>query len=304
MAIIGGGPIGCEMAQAFARFGTEVHLFHRGDHLLEKEDADAAAVVQAAMARDGVGLHLSTSPRRISVDGPDKTVHWQADGASRSRPVDEILVSAGRTPNVEDLGLDAAGVEYDARRGVAVDDRLRTSNPKIYAAGDVCMKYKFTHAADTAARILLRNALFRGRSKLSDLVVPWVTYTSPEIGHVGLYPQEARERGIGITTFRRDLAEVDRAVCDGETEGFVKLHVREGTDRILGATVVAEHAGGMMGELSAAIALKQGLGSLAGVIHPYPTQAEAVRQAGDAYNRTRLTPLVAGLMRRWLRWTR
>ena len=218
--------------------------------------------------------------------------------------VDEILVGAGRAPNVDELGLESVGVAYDRRSGVKVDDRLCTSNPMIYAAGDVCMAEKFTHAADFAARTVIQNALFLGRKKLSALTIPWCTYTDPEIAHVGLSERQAAERGVAIDTYLRPFAEVDRAVIDGEDEGFVKVHARRGTDRIVGATIVARHAGDMIGELTLAITAGIGLGRLASVIHPYPTQAEAIRQVGDMYNRTRLTPRVKKLFAAWLRWTR
>jgi pyruvate/2-oxoglutarate dehydrogenase complex dihydrolipoamide dehydrogenase (E3) component len=207
-------------------------------------------------------------------------------------------------PNVDDLGLESVGVAYDRREGVKVDDRLCTSNPMIYAAGDVCMAEKFTHAADFAARTVIQNALFLGRKALSALTIPWCTYTDPEIAHVGLSERQAAERGVVIDTYLRPLAEVDRAVIDGEDEGFVKVHVRRGTDRIVGATIVARHAGDMIGELTLAITAGVGLGRLASVIHPYPTQAEAIRQVGDMYNRTRLTPRVKKLFAAWLRWRR
>ena len=181
---------------------------------------------------------------------------------------------------------------------------MQTSNPRVYAAGDICMKWKFTHAADFAARIVIQNALFKGRRRLSALTMPWCTYTDPEIAHVGLYERDARERGLPVMTFVRPLAEVDRAIADGEEKGFVKVHVRKGTDRILGATVVARHAGEMVSELGLAIVAGVGLSKLAAVIHPYPTQAEAIRQTGDLYNRTRLTPFVRALFRGWLALTR
>ncbi len=212
--------------------------------------------------------------------------------------------TTGRAPNVQNLGLESVGVEFDERRGVAVSDNFRTTNPKIYAAGDVCMQYKFTHAADFAARAVIQNALFFGRKKLSALTIPWCTYTDPEIAHVGVYARDAAAAGIDIDTFVRELSDVDRAIADGEDEGFVKVHVKKGSDRILGATIVARHAGEMIGELAVAMAGGVGLSKLANVIHPYPTQAEAIRQVGDAYNRTRLTPTVQGLFRRFLAFTR
>jgi pyruvate/2-oxoglutarate dehydrogenase complex dihydrolipoamide dehydrogenase (E3) component len=218
--------------------------------------------------------------------------------------VDQILVSAGRVPDLENLGLETAGVQYDPRKGVLVDDRLRTTNRRIYAAGDICMKHKFTHAADSAARIVLRNALFFGRSSLSALTIPHCTYTDPEIAHVGLSASEAQSRGIEIDTFARNLKDVDRAITDGEEEGLVKIHLKKGTDKILGATIIARHAGEMISEITLAMVAKVGLGKISGVIHPYPTQAEAIKQVADAYYRSKLTPTMYRFIARWLAWIR
>jgi pyruvate/2-oxoglutarate dehydrogenase complex dihydrolipoamide dehydrogenase (E3) component len=182
-----------------------------------------------------------------------------------------------------------------------VDDRLRTSNRRVYAAGDVASKYQFTHVADATARIVIQNALFFGRARASALVVPWCTYTSPEVAHVGLYEQEAKDAGHAVETLTVPLASVDRAVLDGADEGFLKLHVKKGTDRILGATLAAEHAGDLLGELCLAVAAKVGLGTIAGVIHPYPTQAEVVKKAADAWRRGKLTPAVKKLFSLWFR---
>ncbi len=213
-------------------------------------------------------------------------------------------MAVGRAPNVENLGLDAAGVRYDAKIGVYVNDRLQTSSPRIYAAGDVCSQYKFTHAADFMARIVIGNALFFGRSKLSALTIPWCTYTSPELAHVGLTETEAEKQGIAIDTYTQEFAEVDRAILAGETEGFVRIHTQKGKDKILGATIVAANAGDMIGEVSLAMTHGLGLKKIAAAIHPYPTEAEAIRKIGDQYNRTRLTPFVKSLFEKWLDWTR
>ncbi|MBI4352939.1 MAG: FAD-dependent oxidoreductase, partial [Candidatus Omnitrophica bacterium] len=232
-----------------------------------------------------------------------KELHLEKDGKWQVLTADEILVGVGRAPNVEGLNLEAAGVKY-SKRGVEVNDFLQTSNPRIYAAGDVCLDAKFTHTADATARIVIQNALFGGRKRLSALTIPWCTYTDPEVAHVGMYEKDAERKGIEVTTFKRPLSEVDRAVVDGEENGFVKIHVKKGTDRILGATIVARHAGEMISEITLAMAGKVGLGTLAGVIHPYPTQAEGMKQAADAYNRTRLTPWVKKFLSAWLSWAR
>jgi pyruvate/2-oxoglutarate dehydrogenase complex dihydrolipoamide dehydrogenase (E3) component/uncharacterized membrane protein YdjX (TVP38/TMEM64 family) len=304
LAVIGGGPIGCELAQAFQRLGSQVSLLHKNAHLLDREDMDAAALVQNAFVREQVALHLNTKITRVEHNGAGKVIWHESQGREERLAVDEILIGTGRAPNVEGLNLEAVGVRYDRRKGVLVNDCLQTTNPRIYAAGDVCLNWKFTHAADFSARIVIQNALFLGHKKASALTMPWCTYTDPEIAHVGLYERDARERGLDVDTYVREFKEVDRAMLDGEEDGFVKLHVKKGSDEILGATIVARHAGEMISEVSVAMASRLGLGKLASVIHPYPTQAEAIRQCGDAYNRTRLTPTVKKWMGRWLTWQR
>lgn len=304
LAVIGGGPIGCELAQAFARLGARVTVIEGARQVLSREDPDAAAIVGRALAGDGVDLRLEAHVERVERSGDEKILHVARGGVTAAIPVDAILVGVGRAPNVEGLGLETVGVEFDTRDGVRVDDRLRTSNPRIFAAGDVCSSRKFTHNSDFQARLVIQNALFLGRARASALLVPRCTYTDPEIASVGLDAREAARHGIAVRTFTQELADIDRAVLDGETDGFVKVHVRAGTDRIVGATIVARHAGEMLPELTLAITAKIGLGRIAGVIHTYPTQAEAIRKLGDQYNKTRLTPLVKALFERWLAWTR
>ena len=304
LAVIGGGPIGCELAQAFQRLGSQASLLHKSAHLLDREDMEAAALVQKAFIREGMTLRLNAKITRVERSGAGKLIWYELQGKEDTLAVDEILAGTGRAPNIEGLNLEAAGVQYDRLKGVLVNDYLQTSNPHIYGAGDVCMAWKFTHAADFSARIVIQNALFLGRKKASALTMPWCTYTDPEIAHVGLYERDAHERGVEVDTYVREFKEVDRAVLDGEEEGFVKFHVRKGHDEILGATIVARHAGEMISEISVAMAARIGLGKLASVIHPYPTQAEALRQCGDAYHRTRLTPTVKKWMGRWLAWQR
>ncbi|MEM7479710.1 MAG: mercuric reductase [Acidobacteriota bacterium] len=300
LVVLGGGPIGCEMAQSFARFGTEVTLLDMAPHTLIREDADAAEVVQEAMLADGVKLELGVKITAASADGGSKALEWERDGETGRAYGDDILVAAGRAPNVDDMGLEAAGVRFN-KRGVEVDDRLRTSNSNIFAAGDVASKYQFTHAADAMARIVIQNALFFGRKKVSDLVIPWCTYTSPEIAHVGMYEQDAQEQGIEVDTLTLPLDDIDRALLDGEDEGFLRVHLKKGSDTLLGATLVAEHAGDMIGELCLATTEGIGLGKIASVIHPYPTQGEVVKKAADTWNRGKLTPTVQRLFGWWFR---
>jgi pyruvate/2-oxoglutarate dehydrogenase complex dihydrolipoamide dehydrogenase (E3) component len=304
LAVIGAGPIGCELAQSFARFGSRVHLLGNHPQILPREDKAAAERVAQALRQDGVELTLGCQISRVEKRGHAKVVHLACGEGQREIVVDALLVGAGRVPNVEGLNLDTAGVRHDRKEGVWVDDRLQTTNPNIFAAGDACSRFKFTHAADAMARIVIQNALFKGRARASALTIPWCTYTEPEVAHVGLYEHEARERGIAFRTFTQELHDVDRAVLDGEDEGFVKVLVGARSDRILGATIVAAHAGDLISELTLAMVGRLGLRTIASTIHPYPTQAEAIKKVGDAYNRTRLTPVVKWLFEKWLSWSR
>ena len=304
VAVIGAGPVGCELSQTLRRLGAEVTLLERGPHILPSEDEEAARLVEQAIMRDGARLLTETMVKRAERRGGEKVLTLDQSGKPAELVVNEILVGAGRVPNVTGLGLEAAGVEYDEAHGIKVDDRMRTTNRRIFAAGDVASRFKFTHISDATARIVIRNALFFGRDRMSALTVPWCTYTDPEVGHVGLYEREARERGIAVRTFVQELRDVDRAVVDGEVSGFVKVHVRKGGDQIVGATIVARHAGEMLSELTLAIARGVGLGAIATVIHPYPTQAEAVKKIADAFNRTRLTARVKRLFSTWFSLSR
>jgi len=301
LVVVGAGPIGCELAQAFRRLGSDVALVTDTPGVLPREDIDAARYVEAALEREGVRLVLGARVTRVEQEGAEKRVIVDQAGQERVVGGDTLLVAIGRTPSVEGLGLDAAGVTFD-RSGVAVDDHLRTSNPRIFAAGDVASAFKFTHAADAQARIVLQNALFFGRKRASALVIPWATYTDPELAHVGLSSAEA-ERRTDVRTLTVDLAEVDRAVLDGTSDGFARVHA-DAKGRILGATIVAAHAGDLIGEVSLAMTAGLRLGSLSQTIHPYPTQAEVWKKLGDAWNRTRLTPGVRSLFRQVLRWRR
>jgi pyruvate/2-oxoglutarate dehydrogenase complex dihydrolipoamide dehydrogenase (E3) component len=304
LLVVGGGPLGCELAQAFARLGSEVIIASREPYFLPGEERDAAEILARALRSDGVEVRLNTVVRSVSRRDGEKVARLVNDSQETTVAVDEILVGVGRVPNVQGLNLEAAGVEYDHGQGVRVNDCMQTSNRRIYAAGDVALERKFTHMADATARIVIQNALFWGRKKLSALTIPWCTYTDPEIAHVGVYVTEGRDRGFSLKTFTVPMSDVDRAVLDGESEGFVKIHVRDGTDKILGATIVARHAGEMINEISLAMVAGIGLKTVARVIHSYPTQAEAIRMAGDAYNRTRLSPWLKALSRRWLAWSR
>jgi len=305
LAVIGAGPIGCELAQAFQNLGSQVILFHHHDRILNREDPEAAEILQRRLVADGVRLILNAEIEQITEDQGQKTIAYQSQGQRGSVRVDEILVGTGRAPNLEGLNLEAVGVAYDRQRGVQVNDFLQTTNPRIYAAGDICLDQKFTHAADAAARIVIKNTLFSpwglGRYRLSSLVIPRCTYTQPEIAQVGVSLSEAAQQGIPVDRFKIPLERSDRAVVAGETEGFVQIQVQQGTDKIVGATIVADHAGDLINEITLAMVHNIGLGGLSSVIHPYPTQGEIIRKAADAYRKTLLTPRSLALLKFLLR---
>ncbi|MBF2057680.1 MAG: mercuric reductase [Cyanobacterium sp. T60_A2020_053] len=294
LAVIGGGPIGCELAQTFHRLGAQVTIIHKYAHLLNKEDEEAAHIIQTSLINDGVQLQLNAQPTRVENTSEGKKIYYASPEGEKSLIVEAILMGAGRAPNVEALNLEKVGVEYNTRQGIIVNDYLQTTNPKIYAVGDICSPYKFTHTADAGARIVIKNTLFSpfgfGKSKFSDLVIPWVTFTDPEIAHVGSYGKDLDKKGIEYDTIKIPFSTVDRAIVDGEEEGFVKILHQRGSDKILGATIVASHAGEMISEITTAMVNNIGLNGLSSVIHSYPTQADAIKKGADAYRRTLLTP--------------
>lgn len=305
LGVIGTGVIGMEMAQAMQRLGSTVTMFGRSGKVLPKEDTDLAEIVKTQMEDDGVDFRLNVSKYvvvertgNVSPEGYEELrMQTEEDGKSVEYHFDAMLVSTGRKPNVSNLDLEKAGVEFDTKIGLKVNDMLQTTNPRIYGVGDCCSAYKFTHAADAMARIVIRNALFLGKDKMSNLLIPYATFTAPEIAHVGLYEADMKEKGIAYKTFEKHFDDNDRAIADSTTQGMVRIHVEAKSDTIIGASIVGEGAGNMISELTLAMQSGTGLGALASVIHPYPTTAEVIARAGDAYNRTRLTNTVKQLLR-------
>lgn len=314
LAIIGAGPIGCEMAQSFARLGTEVELFEIAPRVLPREDPAVSEVIHRALENASVRVHTGVAVERIeSVPGStdrsfgrirfraatDGEIDPSAPGAPFTTKPARVLVAIGRAPNIDDMGLEAAGVAVH-RRGVTVNAYLQTTNRRIYAVGDVAIPYQFTHMAEQSATIAVQNALFFRTKKLLVDAVPWCTYTSPEVARVGLSEEEARTAGRTVRVFTHPMSAVDRARLDGDTEGFVKL-VLDPNGRILGATIVAAHAGEMIGEI--VLAMQNGLrvGALSAVVHPYPTQAEAIKRAAAGFLKQKLTPRVKAMMGWWFR---
>lgn len=308
IGVIGAGPIGCELAQSFARFGSEVYLIEAMHGILPNEDRDAAEIVQQAMFRDGVKLLCCGKELKVQQTDQGKRLTVESHGKGYDVLVDEILVGAGRTPNVEGLGLEAIGVDYD-KTGVTVNERLQTTNPRIFAAGDICSRYKFTHAADAMAQIVIQNALFPhpfglGYASVESLTMPWATFTEPEIAHVGMYEADATHKGLEVETYTFKLDEVDRAILDGEEEGFARVHIQKGTDNILGATVVAAHAGDLISEFSVLMKAGAGAKTLASTIHPYPTQAEVNKKVINLWRKAHFTPKTKRILTRLFAWLR
>jgi pyruvate/2-oxoglutarate dehydrogenase complex dihydrolipoamide dehydrogenase (E3) component len=303
LIVIGGGPIGCELAQAFARLGSQVSLVSDVPRLLPKEDPDVATLLEQQFGGEGIELILGAKVERAEKSAVGKILIVNRGQKNETVVGDEILLAAGRVPNVEGLNLEAAGVKYDDK-GVTVDDNLRTSNKNIFAAGDIGSHFHFTHAAEALGRIALQNALFFGRKQASDLVIPWCTYTSPEIAHVGVNQEGASKSGIETQTFNLPFAENDRGVVDNDKQGFARVHVRKKDGRLLGATLVSRHAGESIGELVMAIQHKMKVGQLGAVIHPYPTEAEIIKRLGDTSQRGRLKPWMKQALVKIFQWRR
>jgi len=308
LGVLGAGPIGCELAQSFARFGSQVYLIEALHGIMPNEDRDAAAIVEQRMGRDGVTLLCCGKDVQAQKTEAGKRLTVDSHGRQYDVTVDEILVGVGRTPNVEGIGLEAAGVAYD-KNGITVNARLQTTNPRIYAAGDICSRYKFTHAADAMAQIVIQNALFPhpfglASASVDSLIMPWCTFTEPEVAHVGLSEQAAKEQGLEVETYTYNLEEVDRAILDGEDEGFARVHIQKGTDTILGATIVAAHAGDLISEFSVLMNAGAGAKTIAGTIHPYPTQAEVNKKVVNLWRKAHFSQRTKNILIKLFAWTR
>jgi pyruvate/2-oxoglutarate dehydrogenase complex dihydrolipoamide dehydrogenase (E3) component len=303
LVVLGGGPIGAELGQAFARLGSRVTIIEMADGLLPREEPAARALVAASLAADGVDIQVrTTAVRVVQGDGGDVALVVERDGQERAIAYDELLVAVGRRPNVAGLGLEAAGVELDERGAVAVDGRLRTSNPRIYAGGDVTMLLPFTHTASAHGATVVQNAVFGLRRSVDHDRIPWVTFTAPEVARIGPSVAEARERhGAGVRVRRADHADLDRAVAAGDTGGFATL-VADPKGRLLGATVVGPRAGETIGEVVAWMAGGATLSTIVRSTHAYPTWNEDLTAASLAELRAalaRVRPLTRMLV--WLR---
>ena len=307
LLVLGGGPIGSELAQSFARLGSQVTLVELLPRILPREDADAAEEVARAMREDGVELLTETRVARVEREGGVKRALLQAvngsGGLERSVEVDDILVATGRKLNLAGLGLEEAGVKYDGT-GVRVDRRLATSARSVFACGDVVGSHLFTHMAGQQARVVIQNALLPFKARMDYRVVPWCTFTDPELARVGLSEAEAEAGGIPYRAIRIPFADIDRAACEGDTRGFLKVLTPPGRDVILGASLVGAHAGDLIHEIVLAMQARIGLNGLARMIHIYPTRAEIFRRVGDEARKAGFTPRLQRLFKAYLRWKR
>lgn len=304
LIIIGGGPIGCELGQTMHRFDVDVTIVEFASQIFGKEDDNVAAFMHKHLEKEGLKILTHTSAKKAEyINNEIHLTVGSASGESEDQMIkaDALLIAAGRIPNIENLNLDVAGVKHD-RNGITVNNYLQTSQKHIYACGDIAGPYQFTHTADAQARVVIRNIMMPLqvlRQKIDHSVVPWSTYTSPEVAHVGLSKTDAKEKGIAYDLYTQKLSEVDRAIVESETEGFAEVLTEKGSDKILGVTIVSAHAGDLLHEFVLAIKHNIGLAAISSTIHAYPTFAEIARKIGDKYNRTRLTPRAMSLFT-WL----
>lgn len=297
LLILGGGPIGCEMAQSLARLASGVTLFDLAPRLLPREDDDVSAVIHHQFKQDGIELHLGiqvlkleheNGETRVLLEHPQHGRYWLSGS--------HLLIAAGRKPNLENLGLEQAGVALENGR-LVLDARLRTSNKNIYACGDVAGPYLFTHMAEHQAGVVLRNALFHWPSRVQTRNIPWCTYTDPELARVGLSESEAIQQGIKHRVYRFPFADIDRAVTAGETAGLAKI-VTTPRGKLLGACIVGPQAGELIAEYVLAISKGMQAADLSNTIHIYPTLAQINRRVADQRLKESLTPK----RKQWLKW--
>ncbi|MEM7002059.1 MAG: FAD-dependent oxidoreductase [Pseudomonadota bacterium] len=295
IGILGAGAIGCEMATVFARLGVEVHLFELADRVLPLEAPAASQTVAEALQKLGVTLHLGAGVAAIEPGTP------HVIKAEQSVQVEKILVALGRAPNTESLQLANAGIETNPRGQILTDAKLRTSNKQVYAAGDCTTNPQFTHSADAQARVLVQNTLIAPTASVAGFVTPRCTYTSPEVASIGHSEATANEQGIAYETLEFDLGELDRGRTRVQAPGYVQVLLKPGTDKMIGASIVDSDAGELISPLCLMMSNGIGLGAAVKTQLPYPTRSEFLKRLGDAYNRTRVTPMVSKIFATWLK---
>ncbi|MBO3758966.1 FAD-dependent oxidoreductase [Ciceribacter sp. L1K22] len=304
LVVLGGGPIGCELAQSFARLGSEVTQIEMAPRLMMREDEDAAELVTASLVADGVRVLTKHKAVACGVDDGEKWIDVDHDGGKTRIAFDEIIAAVGRSPRLTGFGLEELGIKVD--RVIETNEYLQTLYPNILAAGDVAGPYQFTHVAGHQAWFAAVNALFGDlkRFKADYSVIPWATFTDPEVARVGLSETEATERKVAYEVTRFGIDDLDRAIADGSARGFVKVLTVPGKDRILGATIVGDHAGDLLAEFVFAMKHGHGLGKILGTIHIYPTLAEANKMVAGTWRRNHINGFLLSLLKRFQTWRR
>ncbi len=298
LVIIGGGPMGCEIAQAMARLGSHVSLIQQHDRLIMSEDKDASKLLDKALRQDGVNVYLSTECTQVTASDDGVVFSLKSEFNSSEIVGDALFVATGRQANVEGLGLDAAGVNYN-EEGIQVNSMQRSSNRRIYAAGDVCSQQKFTHAAWAQAEYAVMNAFFPFRYSMQNRFIPHVTFTDPEIARVGLSDEILCSMGDKLDILTVAIDASDRARIEGESVGFARLYLKKGSDKIIAASLVCNNAGEVIAQLGLAIQAGIGLNAIAKTIYAYPTRNELVSRLADTYNLNRVTPTIRRWLQRW-----
>ncbi|MBA3324039.1 MAG: FAD-dependent oxidoreductase [Rhodobacteraceae bacterium] len=304
LVVLGGGPIGSELAQSFARLGSAVTQIEMAPRILIREDEEASALAKAALERDGVAVLTGHKALACGVTDGEKWIEVEADGKKRRIAFDEMIAAVGRSARLTGFGLEELGIPVN--RVVETNEYLETLYPNILAAGDVAGPYQFTHTAAHQAWFASVNGLFGmfKRFKAEYRVIPWATFTDPEVARVGLSEQEAREKGIAFEVTRYGIDDLDRAIADGCAQGFVKILTVPGKDRILGVTIVGEHASDLLAEFVLAMKHRLGLNKILGTIHTYPTLSEANKYAAGEWKRAHVSPRVLRLLERFHTWRR
>ncbi|XOV81969.1 MAG: FAD-dependent oxidoreductase [bacterium] len=302
LAILGAGAIGCELALVFARLNVDVHLFEMAPQVLPLEIEAAGEAVAQALRRAGVTLHLGAGVESVT-PGSDGEINYCVSVAGKQVHTSHVLVALGRTPNTETLNLQYADVAMNDRGLIITDNKLRTSNKSIYAAGDCTAMLQFTHHADAQARAIVQNTLFAPTASIDNLIVPHCTYTRPEVASVGQNPAQLEAQGIEYDCYEFDFADLDRGRAEIEGDGFASVYTRKGSDKILGATIVGHDAGEQIAPVCLLMSNNLGLSAAGKTLFSYPTRSEYLKRLADAYNRSRFTPRVAALFRTWLGFT-
>ncbi len=306
LVVLGGGPIGCELTQAFARLGSKVTQVEMMPQIMGREDPEVSEFITNRFRNEGIDVLVEHTAKSFTIKNDQKTIVCEHQGKEVQIEFDELLVAVGRSARVENYGLDDLEINLTKRKTIEVNDFLQTNYPNIYAVGDVAGPYQFTHTAAHMAWYAVVNSLFGGFKKFSVdySVIPWATYTDPEVARVGLNEQEANEKGIAYEVTKYEMEDLDRAITDEEAHGFVKVLTVPGKDKILGVTIMGEHAGDLIAEYVLAMKQKLGLNKILGTIHIYPTLAEANKFAAGEWKKAHAPQWVLKLLKRYFSWCR